>query len=178
MQSPESQQTISDFENLDLESFNDVNIAVAKFVTILESAAKNFLRLGNIKKKRTRKSQPWYDTECHILKKKLTYISNQKHKDPFGKQIRLSYNFLNKEYKGLLRRKKRNHQDIKMVELTHTNNPIQFWSTLRDMLTKQTKPRDNSIPVDKLYSHFQRLHSKPDPNSDKAKKYFKRYRET
>ena len=88
LQSPESQQTISDFENLDLESFNDVNIAVAKFVNILESAAKNSLRLGNIKKKRTRKSQPWYDAECHILKKKLTYISNQKHKDPFDEQTR------------------------------------------------------------------------------------------
>ena len=129
--------------------------------------------MGNIKKKRTRKSQPWYDTECHILKKKLTYISNQKHKGPFDKQIRLSYNFLNKEYKGLLRRKKRNHQDIKMAELTHTNNPNQFWSTLRDMSTKQTKPRDNSIPVDKLYSHFQHLHSKPDPNSDEQRNTLK-----
>ena len=57
-----------------------------------------------------------------------------------------------------------------MAELTLTNNPNQFWSTLRDM---STKPRDNSIPVDKLYSHFQHLHSKPDPNSDEQRNTLK-----
>jgi len=43
----------------------------------------------------------------------------------------------------------------------NTNNPNQFWSTLKNMSTKQINSQDKSIPVDKLFSHFQRLHSKP-----------------
>ena len=45
---------ISDFENLNLELLNDIDVAVVKFVNILELAAKNSLQLGNMKKKRTR----------------------------------------------------------------------------------------------------------------------------
>ena len=123
---------------------------------------KNSLQLGNMKKKRTRKSQIWYDTECRNLKKKHNHVSNQKHKYPLDENTRLNYHYLNKEYKGLLRRKKRIHQNVKMKELVNTNNPNQFWSTLKNMSTKQINSQDKSIPVDRLFSHFQRLHSKPD----------------
>ena len=58
---------ISNFENLNLELLNDVNVVVSEFVKILDFAAKNSLVLANVKKKRSGKSQIWYDTECHNL---------------------------------------------------------------------------------------------------------------
>ena len=129
---------ISNFEKRSLELLGDVNVAVAEFVKILKLAAKNSLQLGNVKKNRTRKSQIWYDIECHNLKKKLSHVSNQKHKNPLDENIRLDYHYLNKEYKGLLRGKKRIHQNVKMKELVNTNNPNQFWST-----TKKKKSKTN-----------------------------------
>ena len=156
MQSSKARQMISNFEKRSLELLGDVNVAVAEFVKILELAAKNSLQLGNVKKNRTPKSQIWYDIECHNLKKKLNHVSNQKHKNPLDENIRLDYHYLNKKYKGLLRGKKRIHQNVKMKELVNTNNPNQFWST------KQINSQDKSIPVDRLFNHFQRLHSKPD----------------
>ena len=49
-----------------------------------------------------------------------------------------------------------------MKELVNTNNLNQFWTPLNNMSTKQINVRDKSIPVDRLFSHFQRLHSEPD----------------
>lgn len=116
------------------ELLNDVNMAVSEFMKILDFAAKNSLHLANVKKKRSRKFQIWYDSECRTLKKKLKFISNHKHNNPLDEKTRLANHSLNKEYKGLLRRKKRNHQNCKMEELIQntnkSNNPNQFWSTL------------------------------------------------
>ena len=50
LQSPEVKQIISDFENLNLELFNDVNMAVSEFVKILDLAAKMSLQPVKIKK--------------------------------------------------------------------------------------------------------------------------------
>ena len=51
LQTPEVKQIISDFESLNLELFNDVNMAVSEFVKILDLAAKMSLQPVNIKKK-------------------------------------------------------------------------------------------------------------------------------
>ena len=161
LQSPEVKQIISDFENLNLELFNDVNMAVSEFVKILDLAAKMSLQPVNIKKKRSRKFQIWYDSECHKLKKRLKHVSNRKHNNPSDEKIREAYHLLNKEYKSLLRQKKRNHQNTQMEELINTNNSNQFWSKLKDM-SANLPSRDTSVPVDKLHCHFQRLHSKPE----------------
>ena len=58
---------ISNFENLNLELLGDVNV---EFVKILELAVKNSLQLGNVKKKRTRKSQIWYLTPNVVTSKR------------------------------------------------------------------------------------------------------------
>ena len=106
LQSPESQQMISGFENLYLDSFNDVNTAVAMFVNILESAVKNSLRLGNMKNKRTLKSHSLVCYEMSYSQKESYLYLKPKTKRPLHKQIRLSYNSLNNRIQRFIRPKK------------------------------------------------------------------------
>ncbi len=158
---------ISDFENTDLETLKDVDMAVNELVKILDFAARKSLQIINIKKKRQhlQKSQPWYDSECKNLKQRLKHISKQKHENPLNKNTRINYHFINKEYKRLLRQKKQIHQNNKMNEIINTTNPNKFWSWLKRMSltlsTEQSNPQNTSIPIDKLYNHFENLHQKP-----------------
>ena len=69
---------------------------------------------------------------------------------------------MNKEYKHLLKQKKRKHQNYKMEELANSSNPQKFRSTLKNLSTKSANVQDLSVPVGKLYTNFQNLHSKPD----------------
>ena len=69
---------------------------------------------------------------------------------------------MNKEYKRVLKQKKRKHQNYKMEELVHSSNPQKIWSTFKNLSTKSANSQDLSVPVRKLYTHFQNLHSKPD----------------
>ena len=62
----------------------------------------------------------------------------------------------------MLKQKKRKHQNYKMEELVHSSNPQKFWSTLKNLSTKSANSQDLSVPVRKLYTQFQNLHSKPD----------------
>ncbi len=47
-----------------------------------------------------------------------------------------------------------------MNEIINTTNPNKFWSSLKRMSTEQSNPQNTSIPVDKLYNHFENLHQK------------------
>ena len=69
---------------------------------------------------------------------------------------------MNKEYKRVLKQKNRKHQNYKMEELVNSSNPQKFWSTLKNLSTKSANSQDLSVPVRKLYTHFQNLHSQPD----------------
>ena len=69
---------------------------------------------------------------------------------------------MNKEYKRVLKQKKRKHQNYKMEELVHSSNPQKIWSTFKNLSTKSANSQGLSVPVRKLYTHFQNLHSKPD----------------
>ena len=108
LQSSESERLFCNFVDTDFEHLDNdiVDEAVNEFVKILDFVAKKLLNLVKTKKKGKRICQPWYDTDCHTLKKKLKHVSNQKHKEPYNKITRLNYHHMNKEYKHLLKQKK------------------------------------------------------------------------
>ena len=53
-------------------------------------------------------------------------------------------------------------QNYKMEELVNSSNPQKFWSTVKNLSTKSVNSQDLSVPVGKLYTNFQNLHSQPD----------------
>ena len=50
-------------------------------------------------------------------------------------------------------------------ELIDTKNSTQFWSNLKFLSNQGNFSNNSNIPVDKLYNHFQQLHSVPDTDS-------------
>ena len=53
------------------------------------------------------------------------------------------------------------YQDTQIQELVKTNDPTQFWSTLKTMSKSASNTADSNVPVDELLTHFQQLHSAP-----------------
>ena len=86
LNSVEIKQLIHDFELLNFEHVGDINILVEKFVNILETAAKQSLKIVKQNKKSKRNSQIWFDNECNRARKNLHRLSHRKHKNPLDEQ--------------------------------------------------------------------------------------------
>ena len=167
LQSPEVQCMISDFENTNFKGTDDIEQAVDKFTKIVETAAKKSLQLIIEKKKsgRLHHSQIWFDKECNHLRKRLRYISNRKQAYPRDERTRQEYLTIKRHYKFILRHKRQRHQDIQIQELIKSNNPVQFWSSLKSITKSTCTQSDSDVPVDKLFEHFQQLHSAPNKDN-------------
>ena len=61
----------------------------------------------------------------------------------------------------MLRHKKQKYQDARMQKLIKTNDPVQFWSTLKTISKSTSTTADSNVPIDELFKHFQQLHSAP-----------------
>ena len=61
----------------------------------------------------------------------------------------------------MLRHKKQKHQDAQIQELIKTNDPVQFWSTLKTISKSNSKSNSTTADIDELFKHFQQLHSAP-----------------
>ena len=157
-------QLIHDFELLNFEHVGDINILVEKFVNILETAAKQLLKIVKQNKKSKRNSQIWFDNECNRARKNLHRLSHRTHKNPLDEQTRLDYLSSRSQYKQLLRKKKLQHRDNKIDELIKTRDPLNFWTNLKSLSNQKQTSLDSTIPMRKLYNHFQQLHSTPNAN--------------
>ena len=139
LNSVEIKQLIHDFELLNFEHVGDINILVEKFVNILETAAKQSLKIVKQNKKSKRNSQIWFDNECNHARKNLHLLSHRTHKNPLDEQTRLDYLSSRSQYKQLLRKKKLQHRDNKIDELIKTRDPLNFWTNLKSLSNqKQT----------------------------------------
>ena len=135
LQSNEVQRMILEFQNKNLAEIGDINETVDKFSKIIEAAAKNHYNLLLKKKKvvrhRHRQSQVWFDKECQNIRKRSRDISNRKQAHPHNEETRLEYLTVKRQYKSMLRHKKQKHPDVQIQEFIKTNDPVQFWSTLK-----------------------------------------------
>ena len=163
LQSTEVQNMISVFEKENLTQIGDINKAVDKFTKIIDAAAKKSLQPVLDKKKfvRHRQSQVWFDKDCKNLRKRLRRISNKKQTYPHDEETRQEYLTVKRQYKSMLQHKRQRYQDTQIQELVKTNDPTQFWSTLKTMSKSASNTADSNVPVDELLTHFQQLHSAP-----------------
>ena len=164
LNSDETKQLIEDFELLNFEHVGDINIIVEKFAHILETVAKQSLKIVKQNKKLKRNYQLWFDNECSRARKNLNRLSHRTHKNPLDQQTRLQYLLTRSQYKHLLRTKKLQHRDNKIDELIKTRHPLKFWTTLKSLSNQVESSLDSTVPMRKLYNHFQKLHSEPSAN--------------
>ena len=69
----------------------------------------------------------------------------------------------------MLRHKKQKHQDAQIQELIKTNDPVQFWSTLKTVSKSNSTTADSNVPIDELFTntsnnYTQLQERKPFPN--------------
>ena len=101
-------------------------------------------------------------TIVKFLEKNLT--ANRLHKNPVDISIRSEYHTITKQYKHLLKYKKKIF-DNKIVEsLIKETNAKRVWSTLKSTSNTNTV-NEQTIPVDNLLDHFKTLHSNIDENN-------------
>ena len=125
----------SDFELTSFECDKlGVNKAVTMFNNIIETAAKRSLQITRPKNRKSKISKVWFDNDCKILKKQLKKTASRLHKNPVDISIRSEYHTITKQYKHLLKYKKKMF-DNKIVELLIKEKNIKrFWSTQKSKI--------------------------------------------
>ena len=164
MQSDQVKSLINDFELTHFEPNKvDINKAVCMFNNIIETAAKTSLQLARTKTSKSKNSQIWFDRDCRAFRLKLKKTANRLHKNPFNINTRTEYHYMTKQYKGLLRYKRKTFDNDIIQSLVKEKNTKQFWSTLKSASNTNTI-NERTVPVDNLLNHFNTLHSNIDEN--------------
>ena len=116
LQSNQVKSLLTDFELTGFECNKlGVNKAVTMFNNIIETAVKTSLQITRPKNRKSKISKVWFDNDCKILRKQLKKTSNRLHKNPVDIFIRSEYHTITKQYKHLLKHKKKIF-DNKIVE--------------------------------------------------------------
>ena len=162
MNSNDVEEKISEAEKL----INvDVNKAMDIFnETVREQADGMRKRIGM---NRTRE-QEWFDLECKLEKSKVRKLLRL-FKKTSNDDDRSVYCIARREYKNLIKRKKKEYNELLVNKLIKSvKNQKEFWDTVRKVSKKKTQP-SNDISVDEWHRHFQSLLDvKVEPSPDNA----------
>jgi len=127
----------------------DINQALSKFNECLVYAGECMKRTVYFG---TEKRKVWFDLECRqsrqVLRRHLhTFIKRNTDTD------RHTYMQKRREYKELLKQKKKFHREkIKISLQCNIKNPKQFWDTVRSVRPRSTS--QNTISAELWYKHF------------------------
>lgn len=105
--------------------------------------------------------------DCGKFRQKLRKLSNLKHSNPSDLNIRQSYNSKLKQFKKLLKVKKRYFHDNIISELENNKDNSTFWKILNsadDEIKGNTLP---PIDEDNWIKHFQTLHTRVSNKNEK-----------
>ena len=157
------------FEQTHFDHTQDgINLATQTFSDLLNEISLRSLKLHCQKKARKKTTlKKWFDQECFQLRKTLTELSNKKHRNPFDESLRQDYYKVRKKFKKLINFKKTKLLNSKIDNLIKHKGNHEFWSYLKS-LNETDKNVTNGMleaPIDKLYDHFENLHSKPKSSS-------------
>jgi len=137
------------------ESINELN-------RLLRDTANNSIQIKSNKSKRKRKAyKKWYNTDCEIARKNLKQIGSKLHKSPFNNKLREDFFRQKKQYKKLLKYKRKTYKQdcINKLENMFTSNPKEYWKTLNDLKneTSPSKDQEEYISLDSWADHFKKL---------------------
>ena len=158
-ESPSTMKLIKDIETY----FSGNNNSITND-DILEKI--NFLYTYNSPKqkkhwdKKSKKHKKWYDVSCYEMNKKLKSIAKLNQKNPMNNDIRRNLNMVKKQYKKLLKDKKRKWSEniIRKIEKLQTEDPKQYWSLISEL--RNTPKNSNIIDKSKFEFFYEKLFSK------------------
>lgn len=149
-------------KEVDLPNVN-IQYLINKLTDVLISVGNNSLRRRSFKPRRKnicRVNKKWYDYECKKLLREVKSAKNLFNRNVFSNTLRIQYYKKFKEYKRLIKYKKRKYKE----NLTNTlsdameNDPQTAWKIIHEL-------KNDSLPADKAekinqtewYTHFKDL---------------------
>ena len=166
--SPEAERQIEELEKIMDDPLDNIEVATEKLQKLYTHSLK--IKGGKKPAHKNIKPKKWYDKSCAEMSKhlKLTgYLLSKSPKDPY---LRGSLIKTRKEYKKLLKLKKKEyHIDlIKTLEMLENNKPKEYWNLLRKL--REDKQENKICNTETFITFFEDLFSKeealPEQHSD------------
>ena len=135
LQTRDIQRMIHDFL-VDSRPDKHIHSSLDAVERILFTTAKHCLKIKNVKKRYTRLSsvssnKEWFDKECRLKRHELRKLANLKHRDPLNITLRENYHTVLKQYKNVLKQKRKEYYHTKISELEDmidNSNSRNFWN--------------------------------------------------
>ena len=104
----------------------------------------------------------WFDYECVTTRRNVRKLL-RKFRKSLNTKDRESYCKSRREYKNLLKHKKKQYKDRQLSELLDTlGNQSEFWKKVNQLAPKHTRT-ENNISIDMWYQHFRTVLEADDP---------------
>jgi hypothetical protein len=141
------------------EAVNDIN-DIFHTVADKSNVYKVKFKQGSLKTKSARyKHKSWYDTNCHTAYKNLKWLAWNLSKKASDSSLRQTYFKAKKEYKYLLKKKKRVFQAslINTLSSFEHMDPKGFWDTFSKLKEKDRQSDLGHISIVEWMNHFKSL---------------------
>ena len=100
----------------------------------------------------------WYSKDCKTLKRKLNQIKKMLDRDPDKQELRILFYKTQKQYKKLIKLKRRKFEEDITNKLEHlySHDKNAFWKHLKSM---RGNTKDENLPqLDRVITHFEKLY--------------------
>ena len=87
------------------------------------------------KNKSKKNNNKWYDISCYELNRKMKSLASLSQKNPGNNEIRRNLNMIKKQYKKMLKEKKKkwNGDIIEKLQNLESEDPRQYWNLINDL---------------------------------------------
>ena len=103
----------------------------------------------------------WFTPDLQSLRKRVRRAANYFHRNPFSVRAREEVFSLNRQYKKLLKRTKKQHMNSNLNKLINCMDRNEMWPLLSELRGQKAK---SSIPMKDLHQHFNNILNNPPIN--------------
>ncbi|MEW8547303.1 MAG: hypothetical protein AB2693_27665, partial [Candidatus Thiodiazotropha sp.] len=162
LECPSITSKIKSFLHINFNSdVEQVNKAANLFEEIIVSTAQLCLRRTRTSKSKTNTRKKWFDEDLYVKRRDLTSIARNMFNQPFNLLLRNTYFKHYREYRKLVKFKKKNFKNkiVKQLDALENKDPKQYWNlvnSLKEECCKNNGP-ELSIDSESWLGYFQNL---------------------
>ena len=160
-------QEITEIHNL-LSKRENIDIVIEKLCNIYYPSKNTRYKKENKNRKQKQNRKKWYDRTCHEMSKKMKLVAKLCAESPSNPYLRGSLCKTRKEYKKLLKMKKKEwkNQMIQELEKIEGSNPQKYWKLVNDL--REKKQNDTTFDTEDFTVFFEKLYSKDAKQENKT----------
>lgn len=143
------------------------------FEDIVINVADKCLSRKKHKNKTNSQNKKWYDEELYLKRRELNQKANRMFNDPFNKFLRNSYYMCYRQYRKLVKYKKKNFTKLVMSQLDdlETKDPKAYWKLVNSLKNEdsQSDGPEKSVETEQWHDYFQTLNTVNDKFTERIK---------